>query len=117
MNKRDLILIGIIVVVIAAVCLTVFLTKEDGACVIVRIDGKQEATYSLLEDGEYSLNDGTNILCIRDGKAFLTDANCPDQLCIKQGRIDQTGESITCLPNRLTVTVYGARDSEVDLIS
>ena len=39
MNKRDLILIGIIVAVIAAVCLTVFLTKEDGACVIVRIDG------------------------------------------------------------------------------
>ena len=28
---------------------------------IVRIDGKQVATYSLLEDGEYSLNGGTNI--------------------------------------------------------
>lgn len=117
MNKRDLILIGILVVVIAAVCLTVFLTKEEGACVIVRVDGKQVATYSLLEDGEYSLNGGTNILCIRNGKAYLTDADCPDHLCVKQGKIDQTGETITCLPNRLTVTVYGAEDSEVDLVS
>ena len=117
MNKRDFILIGIIVVLIAAVCLTVFLTKEEGACVLVRVDGQQVATYSLTENGEYSLNGGTNILCIKDGKAFLTEANCPDHLCVKQGKIDQTGETITCLPNRLTVTVYGAEDSEIDLVS
>lgn len=117
MNKRDFILIGIIAVVIAAVCLTVFLTKEEGACVIVRVDGQQVATYSLTENGEYPLNGGTNILCIREGKAFLTDANCPDHLCVKQGKIDQTGETITCLPNRLTVTVYGGEDSEIELIS
>lgn len=117
MGKRDFILIGIIAAVIAAVCLTVFLTKEDGAYVIVRVDGQQVATYSLAENGEYSLNGGTNILCIREGKAFLTEADCPDHLCVKQGKIDQTGETITCLPNRLTVTVYGAGDSEVELVS
>ena len=37
--------------------------------------------------------------------------------CVKQGKIDQTGETITCLPNRLTVTVYGAGKSSVDLES
>ena len=117
MNKRDFILIGIIAVVIAAVCLTVFLTREEGAYVIVRVDGQQVATYSLLEDGEYSLNGGTNVLRIQDGKAYLTEADCPDHLCVKQGKVDQTGETITCLPNRLTVTVYGAEDSGVDLVS
>lgn len=117
MNKRDWILIGITVVLIAAVCLTVALTKEEGAYVIVRVNGQQVAAYSLLEDGEYSLNGGTNLLCIQDGKAFLTEADCPDHLCVKQGRIDQTGETITCLPNKLTVTVYGAGDNEIDLVS
>lgn len=117
MKKRDFILIGIIVVLIAVACMAVGLTKEEGACVVVRVDGKEVATYSLLEDGDFSLNGGTNILCIRSGKAYLTDANCPDHLCVKQGKIDQTGETITCLPNRLTVTVYGAEDSGVDLVS
>lgn len=117
MNKRDFILMGIIAVVIAAVCLAVFLTKEQGAYVMVRVDGQQVATYALSAEGEYPLNGGTNTLCIRDGKAFLTDANCPDHLCVKQGKIDQTGETITCLPNRLTVTVYGGEDSEIDLVS
>lgn len=117
MHKRDFILIGIIAVVITAVCLTVWLTKEEGARVVVRVDGQKVATYELTQEGEYSLNSGTNILCIRDGKAFLTDADCPDHLCVKQGKIDQTGETITCLPNRLTVTIYGGEDSEVELVS
>ena len=117
MHKRDFVLIGIVLVLIVATCLVVALSKETGACVIVRVDGQQVATYSLLEDGEYSLNGGTNVLRIQDGKAYLTEADCPDHLCVKQGKVDQTGETITCLPNRLTVTVYGAEDSGVDLVS
>ena len=115
MKKRDFILIGAILVIIAiSIAVTSFL-KKDGAYVIVRIDGKQVAKYSLSEDGEYELNGGTNTLRIKNGKAYLVSANCPDHLCVKQGKIDQTGETITCLPNRLTVTVYGAGKSSVEL--
>ena len=84
---------------------------------MVKVDGKEVARYSLSEDGEYELNGGTNILRIEDGKAYLTDATCPDHLCVNQGKIDQTGETITCLPNRLTVTVVGAGDeTDVELV-
>jgi hypothetical protein len=79
------------------------------------VDGDQVAKYSLSVDGEYELNGGTNVLRIKDGKAYLTSASCPDHLCVKQGKIDQTGETITCLPNRLTVTVYGAGKRSVEL--
>ena len=116
MKRKDFILLGIIVFVILALYLVINLTKQDGAFVVVRIDGKQVAQYSLSEDGEYELNGGTNVLKIENGQAFLISANCPDHLCVKQGKIDQGGETITCLPNRLTITVYGV-DAEVDLIS
>ncbi len=53
---------------------------------------------------------------IENGTAYLSDANCPDKLCVHQGKISRTGEVITCLPNKLTVTVFGAEES-VDLIS
>ena len=118
MKKKDLILIGAILAVIIIVFLVVTLTKKEGDYVIVRIDGERVARYSLSVDGEYELNGGTNILCIEGGKAYLTEANCPDRLCVNQGKIDQSGETITCLPNRLTVTVYSADgNSDVDLIS
>lgn len=117
MKKRDFILIGVILVIALLLFGVMELTKKDGAYVVVRVDGNEVARYSLSEDGEYSLNDGTNILRIQNGKAYLTNADCPDHLCVKQGKIDQSGETITCLPNKLTVTVYGAEDADVDLIS
>ena len=52
--------------------------------------------------------------------AWLVDADCPDKLCVHQGKIDKTGEVITCLPNKLTVTVIGADSGDEpipDLIS
>lgn len=116
MKKRDLILIGVIIALILVSFAIVALVKKDGAYVIVRVDGEQVAKYSLLEDGEYELNGGTNVLRIKNGKAYLTYADCPDHLCVKQGKIDQVGETITCLPNRLTVTVYGSDKGEVEIV-
>ncbi len=116
MKKRDIILIAAILLVAAALFLVLEMTKEEGARVVVKVDGKEVAEYSLTKNGTYELNGGTNILRIEDGKAFLSEADCPDHLCVKQGKIHRTGETITCLPNKLTVTVFGAKES-VDLIS
>ena len=116
MKKRDIILIASILVIALAAFLFIELGKEEGARVVVAVEGREIATYSLSENGEYSLNGGTNILHIEGGKAWLTEANCPDKLCVHQGKIDKTGEVITCLPNKLTVTVKGA-EGEVDLVS
>ena len=116
MKKRDIILIASVLLIAAALFLVLELTKEAGARVVVKVDGQEIAEYSLEKDGTYPLNGGTNILVIEGGKAYLTDANCPDKLCVHQGKISRTGETITCLPNKLTVTVFGAAES-LDLIS
>ena len=116
MNKRDIILIAVILVIALASLLFIELGKEEGARVEVVVGGRKIATYSLFDNGEYSLNGGTNILHIEDGVAWLVDANCPDKLCVHQGKISRTNELISCKPNKLTVTVYGAEES-VDLIS
>jgi hypothetical protein len=116
MKKRDFILIGGILAVILIVTGIILFSKEDGDYVVVKVDGKEVARYSLSEDREnIPLNGGTNILCIKDGKAYLTDADCPDHLCVNQGKIDQSGETITCLPNRLTVTVYSSDGDDVEV--
>ena len=116
MKKRDIILIASVLLIAAALFLVLELTKEAGARVVVKVDGQEIAEYSLEKDGTYPLNGGTNILVIEGGKAYLTDANCPDKLCVHQGKISMTGETITCLPNKLTVTVFGTKES-VDLVS
>lgn len=117
MKKKDFILVGAIVAVIAIALLILSLTQKDGDYVIVRVDGNEVAKYSLSQDGEYELNGGTNVLRIENGKAYLVYANCPDHRCVMRGKIGKCGQTITCLPNRLTVTVYSAEESEVELVS
>lgn len=116
MKKRDLIFIGSILLVAVILFISFALTRKEGAYVTVRVDGEEVARYGLDEDGEYSLNGGTNLLKIEDGKAYIIYADCPDHVCVDRGRIYRSGETITCLPNKLTVTVGGDR-GEVDLIA
>ena len=116
MKKNDIILIGAVLLIAIITAIVVSLLGGAGAYVVVRVDGERVGKYSLSEDGEYSLNGGTNILVIENGAAYLIEANCPDHLCVKQGKINKNGQTITCLPNKLTVTVYG-EDNVVDLVS
>ena len=111
--------IGIIagLLILAGVLFFLYFNRgEAGAGVIVRVDGVETARYSLSESGRYELNGGTNILVIEDGAAYMLQADCPDHICVSQGKIRYTGQCITCLPNKLTVTVYGT-DQGVELVS
>ena len=45
----------------------------------------------------------------------MTYADCPDELCVRQGWIEYDGQSIICLPNKITVMVSGG-DSLVDFV-
>ncbi len=117
MNKRRIADVSVIAFfLMVSLLLFLFLRGgKEGSEVRVMVEGKEIGVYSLSRDGEYSLNGGTNTLIIKDGKAYMTDADCPDKLCVRQGKISRNGETITCLPNKLTVTVIDEK-GEVDLV-
>ena len=112
-NKKaiaDIILVVSLLVISLSVFLIVRLTAEEGAVAVVSVDDVVIGEYPLSVDGEYSLNGGTNTLLIKDGKASVIYASCPDGLCVNQGRISMTGERIVCLPNKLMVEIRGAEE-------
>lgn len=116
--RNDIILMAVCLFVSLLLFITVSLTKKQGAYAVVTVDGKEYCRYSLSEDREEVIEskNGTNILIIKDGYADITEATCPDGLCERQRRISKTGESLVCLPNKVTVTVEGA-ESEVDIVN
>ena len=108
----DIILIASVLLVGLSVFLIVNLTKEVGNYVRVSVDGRVVGEYSLSVDGEYSLNGGTNVLVIKDGKAYFSYSNCPDKTCVNGNsihgqKISFIGQRIDCLPNRVMVEVIG----------
>ena len=112
MKRRDFLVIGGLLLLSLVLLLALELGKKSGGSVLVRVDGQEQGRYSLSASGRYELNGGTNVLCIEDGMAYMESADCPDKVCVHQGKIGRAGETIICLPNRLTVTVSGEAEIE-----
>ncbi len=115
--RYDVFLVVILLCLSLCALLIMYLSRRDGTSVCVEINGEQVAQYSLSEDGVYALNGGTNILRIESGEAYLVYADCPDKTCVHSGKIKYVGQSIICLPNKVTVIVKGNASNGVDLVS
>ena len=89
--------------------------SNEGSYVIIMYQNEEKARFSLASDGIYDINNGKNKIEILGGKVRMTYADCPDELCIRQGWIEYDGQSIICLPNKITVMVSGG-DSLVDFV-
>ena len=112
MKKKEKLFILAILLLAALLwlALQLFGSQEYGR-IRISVDGEEYGTYSLSEDQIITIND-TNICEIKDGKIKMTDASCPDHLCIKQGAVDARGGTIVCLPNK--VVIEGVRDGSSD---
>ncbi len=89
--------------------------KTEGACAVVLIGGEEAGRYPLSKNGTFPLNGGSNTLVIENGYAWLSEATCPDKICVHMGRIHLNGQLIVCLPNQVIVTVEGGEDGGVDV--
>ncbi len=117
MKKHDYILIaGVLLAAIVLLFVFGHFTSGKGAMVEVSVDGKVTGRYSLQAEQTIRIQN-TNTLEIKDGKADMIDANCPDQLCVTQKAISRDGESLICLPNQVIVTVVGGEKSGEDIIA
>ena len=113
--KNDLIFIASLLVILTLAGLAFFFFRGEGDVVAVEINGMPYATYSLAEDRTVEIRTGdngeaVNRLVIRDGKAYVEYASCPDGICADHRAIHREGESIVCLPHRVVITVRKTAD-------
>lgn len=104
MRKNDILLIGFMCILTLVLCFGMKIISKKGKSAVIIVDGREIAHLSLDEDIVFWVKD-KNKIEVKDGEVFMSYAECPDNLCIKQGRISETGKSIVCLPNRLTVRI------------
>ncbi len=120
MKKWDVVFLSCIIIVAVIWLIMIRLNSETGNYAIVSVDGVETARYDLKEDIEVDIigvHGGRNHLVIQNGVADVTDATCPDELCVNQKEISKTGETIVCLPNRVVVSIIGESSHETDAIA
>lgn len=114
MKKGDIFLI-----IIAVAFLFLWLIpKEQGGEAAIYVDGKIYKRIPLEKDCEINVKSefGTNTVSVKNGTVTIIHADCPDKLCEKE-KIDSSGGSIVCLPNRLSVIIENTKsENKADVL-
>ncbi len=107
----------ILILLLAAAVLSagvIFMQKKRPASPVARItlDGELleeirldqvEKAYSFVVEDEF----GSNTILVEPGRIRVSQADCPDQVCVNQGFISDGTVPIVCLPHKLIIEIVG----------
>ncbi|MBQ5560169.1 MAG: NusG domain II-containing protein [Lachnospiraceae bacterium] len=112
--KKDASLILTLLLVGVGLLLYTYMTKNESNVVEVRVDGTVVQQFSIDDEVTYQIEGvgGSNLLKIENGKAWFSDADCKDKVCMHTGKISLAGQSIICLPHRVVVEIKEKSDEE-----
>lgn len=85
---------------------------------VLSVDGKEIKTFDLSDNSQaytyrYEDKDGDyNLIEVKGNRIRIKEADCGDQICVRRGWIDQSGETIVCLPHKLLIEVKSSDGGE-----
>ncbi|HAL62983.1 MAG TPA: hypothetical protein DCO93_00905 [Clostridiales bacterium] len=113
MKKNDFLFIFAAVFVAALTFFIMKLNIQNADTVRITVCGKLFCEKPLSENCEIDIY-GKNTAIIENGSVYMKDADCPDKLCIHQGKISDSSKKIICLPNKVVIEVI--KKSEIDTV-
>lgn len=114
--RNDIILIIIVFLLVLSSFIFWFIkgqNEPNKLYVNIYYDDKLLYSTPLDENNEYKINGkvGEVHIVIKDGYVAVTDADCPNHICVNEGKKNRNNETITCLPNLVYVIIGGHVDA------
>ena len=114
MKKRTSVLFGLLfaVVVIGGLLSYFALGRGEGTVAVISVDGEVLERIDLSKvrkpyDLEISTGYGRNTVHVERDAISVSEADCPDRICVYQGRLTGSGIPIICMPHRLVIEIEG----------
>jgi hypothetical protein len=107
-RKADVWLVCSLLVAAAVLFGALYLFSPRGAEAVVSVNGDEHVRLPLSCDTEYELVlDGvhTHTIVVSEGEVSVSYAVCPDRICVHHAPVARSGETVVCLPYRVSVTV------------
>lgn len=91
------------------------LLRQSGSAGVIaelRVDGELIRSIDLSAvaapyEFEVDCGSGSNTVRAEHGAISIVRADCPDQVCVRQGTIEDSALPIVCLPHKLVITIVG----------
>ena len=118
--KNDWILIAVLLVAAVVAYFGIRFYQKANTKEAVAVVTVEYGRYPLNEDRteRITLENGSyNVLAIKDGYADMTEASCPDQICVNHNKISRKNETIVCLPDKVVVTIENGEKEDIDLLT
>lgn len=82
----------------------------------IRLNGEVIRSIPLTAEEEFTVDCGSgwNRVRVSGGSICVTDADCPDRVCVSTGEISGGTVPIICLPHRLEIVIVSGAEPEFD---
>ena len=104
--------------VLGWIAVNVHRNRASHGSITITVSGEDFGTYDLGKDQVIEIptvdlagNSHNNICTIKNGAAVMTEADCPDQICMAMPPIDDKGGYICCLPHGIFIMGTPSQDS------
>ena len=88
--------------------------EQDGVCVKEIDLSRVTEPYSFVLE---TTDGGSNTIEVEPGRICVSEADCPDGICVRQGWLAHGAGSIVCLPHGLVIRLAGSSDSGADAVT
>ena len=104
--RNDLILIGaLFLFFFVLIIIFIFTKEEENLIVSIYYDNELVETVDLSDDKQIEVNNV--IIIIKNNEVYVYESSCEDKVCMNLGAIRYSGQTITCLPNRVFIKIEG----------
>lgn len=121
MKRGDVVILILALLLCAAPLLMLLPAPSAPTRAVVRQNGAVLCTLPLEANAEKEIlspdGSGFNLVRVQSGTVCIADADCPDRTCVRMGAISRPGDTLVCLPHRLTITLEGAAGSALDAVT
>ncbi len=108
--RNDIILI-IIILIIALTSYFIYRGINNSDNLVCKIYQNSELKYEIALDHEeiitLTTDDGKMVIVIEADGVYVKESDCPDKICVNQGKITRGGQVITCLPDKVYIKLEG----------
>jgi len=71
----------------------------------------------LTKDNTFPILDGKMHIEVKNGNIRILDSDCPQQICVKAGWIQHSGQTLVCLPNKVLIEIKTTDPPSFDAVS